>query len=95
MTEHWRTKFDSNGVRWLSLDKRNSSTNVLSRQVLEELSGLLDSLESEAPTGVVIKSTKPTGFILGADLIVAGDKTTFQDTHTYLGYGPYTARAGP
>ncbi len=82
MTEHWRTKFDSNGVRWLSLDKRNSSTNVLSRQVLEELSGLLDSLESEAPTGVVIKSAKPTGFILGADLTEFESVQTVEQAET-------------
>jgi len=68
MPKHWRTELDSDGIRWLSLDKTDSPTNVLSLQVLEELRGLLDRLESAPPAGVVIKSAKPTGFILGADL---------------------------
>jgi len=68
MAEHWRTEDDSAGIRWLSLDKAGSSTNVLSQQVLAELSELIDGIEAEAPAGVVIKSAKPSGFILGADI---------------------------
>ena len=68
MAEHWRTEDDSDGTRWLSLDKADSGANVLSLQVLEELRELLDGIESDAPTGVVIRSAKSTGFILGADV---------------------------
>ncbi len=64
----WRMERDAEGIVWLILDKPGGSTNVLSRAVLEELGQLLDTLASDVPKGVVVRSGKPSGFIAGADI---------------------------
>ena len=68
MTHHWRSENDSNGIRWLLLDKADSSTNVLSQAVLWELADLIDQVSANPPAGVVLKSAKESGFIAGADI---------------------------
>lgn len=68
MTHHWRSENDSNGIRWLVLDKADSSTNVLSQAVLSELAELIDQISANPPAGVVLKSAKESGFIAGADI---------------------------
>ena len=68
MTHHWRSENDSNGIRWLLLDKADSSTNVLSQAVLWELADLIDQVSANPPAGVVFKSAKESGFIAGADI---------------------------
>lgn len=56
------------GVVWLQLDKAGSSTNTLSRAVLDELANVFAALEQAPPRGLVIASAKPAGFIAGADI---------------------------
>ncbi|MGH8219642.1 MAG: 3-hydroxyacyl-CoA dehydrogenase NAD-binding domain-containing protein [Steroidobacteraceae bacterium] len=68
MTEAWTMERDAGGITWLTLDKPGTSTNVLSREVLEELGSLLEPLAASAPRGVVVRSGKPNGFIAGADI---------------------------
>ena len=68
MTHHWRSENDSNGIRWLLLDKADSSTNVLSQAVLWELADLIDQVSANPPAGVVLKSAKESGFIAEADI---------------------------
>ena len=68
MAEHWRSEDDADGIRWLSLDKAESTTNVLSRRVLGELRDLVEAIAADPPSGVVIRSAKDSGFILGADI---------------------------
>ena len=68
MAEHWRSEDDADGIRWLSLDKADSTTNVLSRRVLAELRDLVEAIAADPPSGVVIRSAKASGFILGADI---------------------------
>jgi 3-hydroxyacyl-CoA dehydrogenase/enoyl-CoA hydratase/carnithine racemase len=53
----------------LTFDQPDKSANVLSRSVLEELSGHIDRLEQQKNlAGLVIRSGKPGMFIAGADL---------------------------
>jgi hypothetical protein len=63
-TKHWRKSIDGEGVCWLTLDKAAARANTLSRDVLEELGALLSELERSPPRALVIKSGKPSGFIL-------------------------------
>ena len=65
---HLRLERDWEGVARLWLDKADSSTNTLSSDVLAELGGVLDELEAAPPSGLVIVSAKPGGFIAGADI---------------------------
>jgi 3-hydroxyacyl-CoA dehydrogenase / enoyl-CoA hydratase / 3-hydroxybutyryl-CoA epimerase len=66
---HWRLDIDADNIAWLVLDKAKARANTLSRDVLEELDTALRELAAEKrPRGLVIKSAKPTGFVLGADV---------------------------
>lgn len=65
---HWKVEHDASGIAWLHLDKAETTTNVLSAEVIDELASILDDLESKSPTGVVLLSDKASGFIAGADV---------------------------
>jgi 3-hydroxyacyl-CoA dehydrogenase/enoyl-CoA hydratase/3-hydroxybutyryl-CoA epimerase len=64
----WKVDRDAEGIVWLTLDKPGTSTNVLSRSVIEELGAIVEPLAAQPPKGVVIRSGKPSGFIAGADI---------------------------
>ena len=59
---------DTDGVAWLLFDREGASANTLSADVLTEFDTVLTALESERPTGLVIRSAKTSGFIAGADV---------------------------
>jgi 3-hydroxyacyl-CoA dehydrogenase/enoyl-CoA hydratase/3-hydroxybutyryl-CoA epimerase len=65
---HWTTRQESDGVLWLNLVREGRNINALSRQVIEELADILDNTSREKPSGMVICSGKPNGFIAGADI---------------------------
>jgi 3-hydroxyacyl-CoA dehydrogenase/enoyl-CoA hydratase/3-hydroxybutyryl-CoA epimerase len=66
--KHWRWETDGDGIAWLTFDKAGASTNVLSRDVVEELHEALTALRAEQPRAVVVRSGKPNGFVAGADI---------------------------
>ena len=84
MTKHWHIENDISGLCWLSLDKTDSTTNVLSGSVLKELSELVDHLELDPPIGVVIRSNKTTGFVLGADITEFGDLNGIEEAEALV-----------
>jgi len=59
---------DADGVAWVLFDRDGASANTLSADVLSEFDTVLAALESERPTGLVIRSAKTSGFIAGADV---------------------------
>jgi 3-hydroxyacyl-CoA dehydrogenase/enoyl-CoA hydratase/3-hydroxybutyryl-CoA epimerase/3-hydroxyacyl-CoA dehydrogenase/enoyl-CoA hydratase/3-hydroxybutyryl-CoA epimerase/enoyl-CoA isomerase len=64
-----KLSFPEADVAVLTLDMPGKSANILSRGVLDELSGVLDQIETRADlAGLVIISGKPGIFIAGADL---------------------------
>src|SRR5579883_1038841 len=65
---HWRMRNDENGVAWLLFDKKDAGANTLSEEVLTELDAVLTMVSQLRPTGLVIRSAKPNGFIAGADI---------------------------
>jgi 3-hydroxyacyl-CoA dehydrogenase / enoyl-CoA hydratase / 3-hydroxybutyryl-CoA epimerase len=64
----WKSSTDGAGIVWLTLDKPDTSANVLSSSVLLELDALLRPLLQSPPRGVVVLSAKKSGFIAGADI---------------------------
>jgi 3-hydroxyacyl-CoA dehydrogenase / enoyl-CoA hydratase / 3-hydroxybutyryl-CoA epimerase len=64
----WTLHRDADGIAWLTLDKPDASTNVLSKAVLLELDAQLAAIGSSPPVGLVLRSGKPNGFIAGADI---------------------------
>jgi 3-hydroxyacyl-CoA dehydrogenase/enoyl-CoA hydratase/3-hydroxybutyryl-CoA epimerase len=65
---HWKLETDGDNLAWLSLDKADASTNVLSVEVMSELDRVLDELAAAKPRGLVVRSAKESGFIAGADV---------------------------
>ncbi len=65
---HWSWSVDKDGIGWLGADRAGSSTNTLSRPVLEQLDTWLGTIERARPRGLVIYSAKKNGFVAGADI---------------------------
>ncbi|MEX2353877.1 MAG: 3-hydroxyacyl-CoA dehydrogenase NAD-binding domain-containing protein [Gammaproteobacteria bacterium] len=66
--KHWKLETDEHGIVWCHIDVSGASTNILSAEVLDEFSDLLDNLAASPPKGLVILSDKTNGFIAGADI---------------------------
>lgn len=64
---HLRLK-QEDGLAWLELDVANETHNVLSPDVLDELSLACDNIRAQQPRGLIICSAKPDGFIAGANV---------------------------
>jgi 3-hydroxyacyl-CoA dehydrogenase/enoyl-CoA hydratase/3-hydroxybutyryl-CoA epimerase len=64
----FRLTRDADGVAWLLFDRADSSANTLSAEVIEGFDRVLTELETNRPTGLVIRSAKTSGFIAGADV---------------------------
>jgi 3-hydroxyacyl-CoA dehydrogenase / enoyl-CoA hydratase / 3-hydroxybutyryl-CoA epimerase len=65
---HFKLTRDADGIAWLLFDREGVSANTLSADVITEFDTVLTALESQRPTGLVIRSAKPSGFIAGADV---------------------------
>jgi hypothetical protein len=65
---HFKLTRGADGVAWLLFDRQGAGANTLSADVLAEFDTVLAALESERPTGLVIRSAKTSGFIAGADV---------------------------
>jgi 3-hydroxyacyl-CoA dehydrogenase/enoyl-CoA hydratase/3-hydroxybutyryl-CoA epimerase len=65
---HFKLTRDADGIAWLLFDREGASANTLAADVLAEFDSVLAALESERPTGLVIRSAKTSGFIAGADV---------------------------
>ncbi|WP_341707321.1 enoyl-CoA hydratase-related protein [Halopseudomonas sp.] len=66
--QHWRLRRDDNDIAWLLFDHAGSSTNLLSVAAMTELGDALASLRRDMPKALVLRSAKPAGFCMGADL---------------------------
>jgi 3-hydroxyacyl-CoA dehydrogenase/enoyl-CoA hydratase/3-hydroxybutyryl-CoA epimerase len=66
--KHWKVERDDHDIAWLHLDVADSSANLLSGPVFEELRGILDILSDDLPQGIIFVSDKKSGFIFGADI---------------------------
>lgn len=64
----WHQTTDALGIVWLTLDKPGVSVNTLSSPVLDELGAHLARLTADPPKGLVLRSAKASGFVLGADV---------------------------
>lgn len=65
---NWKLERDAGGIAWATLDVADSTTNTLGAAVMTELGQLLDALDRQPPTALVIRSGKAAGFIAGANI---------------------------
>jgi 3-hydroxyacyl-CoA dehydrogenase/enoyl-CoA hydratase/3-hydroxybutyryl-CoA epimerase len=68
MAGSWKLDIDADRIAWLTCDSPDTSTNVLSADVIRELAAALTQIASRPPAGLVLISAKPSGFIAGADI---------------------------
>ena len=66
--KHLSFSTDEHGIIWLMLDVANESANVLSPDVLDEISSAVNEIDEKNPKGLIIGSAKSSGFIAGADV---------------------------
>lgn len=66
--KHWSLSKDASDIAWLVLDREDVGTNTLCQDVLLELDSLLEKIEANALSALVIRSAKINGFIAGADI---------------------------
>lgn len=65
---HFRLGRDEDDIAWIIFSRQGESVNTLNRDVLEDLSSVLDHLQQSPPKGLVIRSEKKSGFCAGADI---------------------------
>jgi 3-hydroxyacyl-CoA dehydrogenase/enoyl-CoA hydratase/3-hydroxybutyryl-CoA epimerase len=85
--QNWIVTREAGGLATLTFDKAGTSTNTLSAQVLEELNEALDQFDREPPTGLIIRSGKPSGFIAGADVDEFGEVKDAEGAHAIVRRG--------
>ena len=68
----WRASVDVEGIMWATFDREGESQNSLSRRAIEELAAIIEEAEKAATgkaiKGLVFRSGKEKGFIVGADV---------------------------
>ncbi len=84
---NWSIEKDTDDICWLHLDVSESSTNILRRDVLDELDKILDEMAKTSPAGIVFVSDKSNGFIAGADINEFTNITTQQQAIEMLQRG--------
>src|ERR1700693_1836517 len=82
---HFKLTRDADGIAWLLFDREGAGANTLSADVMAEFDAVLTALESQRPTGLVIRSAKPSGFIAGADVNEFRGATDPQAVETAIG----------
>jgi 3-hydroxyacyl-CoA dehydrogenase/enoyl-CoA hydratase/3-hydroxybutyryl-CoA epimerase len=65
---NWSLQIDADRFAWLTCDMAQSSANVLSGDMVRELSAKLTDIAAQRPHGLIVQSGKPGGFIAGADI---------------------------
>lgn len=65
--KHWRLE-ERDGIATLTLDVDGKGANALSQEVLLELDQTLTEVAGKTLQGLIIRSGKPGGFIVGADV---------------------------
>ena len=82
--KHWQLETDDNQLVWCRLDVQESSTNILSSEVLSEFRQIVDALQQNTPAGLVILSGKDNGFIAGANVKEFTEITDVDEARSYI-----------
>ncbi|WP_455211226.1 3-hydroxyacyl-CoA dehydrogenase NAD-binding domain-containing protein [Kaarinaea lacus] len=88
--QHWRLENDEHSIAWLYADRKNSSTNTLSAEVIGELDAIIRELDNDPPKGLVILSAKENGFFAGADIKELAKANDVQPAREFIQLGQDT-----
>lgn len=85
---NWKIHTDDLNIFWLGLDVNNVTANVLSSNVLDELSQILQDIgQHDSLAGLVIYSCKDKGFIAGADVNEFSKFNEPKDVQSFINRG--------
>ena len=66
---HFTVHIDDQLIAHVGMDIQDSSVNLMRRDVMQELGGLMRDLADRPDlTGLIFSSTKQMGFVFGADI---------------------------
>lgn len=66
---NWSLRIDEDNTHWLEFDRQDSAVNSLNAASMLELQSIIESLDrNSSVTALIIRSSKKTGFIVGADI---------------------------
>lgn len=82
---HWQVSQDETGTAWLLLDREDSSVNSLTMEICRELPLILDEIVAKQPVSLVIRSAKPAGFCVGADIREFQEFSSQRELETAIG----------
>ena len=67
--QHWRYTIDETRTGWLEIDVKDSSVNILRREVLDEWAQLMTEIKGDDQlSALCLVSGKSNGFVYGADI---------------------------
>lgn len=76
---NWELSLSDNKIGTLTIDYQGRGANVLSGEILEELSDKLNQIKTANLKGLIIRSGKKSGFIAGADVTEFSGLETYED----------------
>ena len=86
--QHFHLELDARGVVTILIDVQDRPVNVFDDGVVSELWRIVDQLERDSTTRLVVfRSTKPSGFIAGADIRRIQQIRTEADASSVVGIG--------
>ncbi|KTD49524.1 enoyl CoA hydratase [Legionella rubrilucens] len=86
--KHWDMEKDADNIIWLAINRSDTSANTINDDVLNELNSLLQEIAKDnSAAGVVIYSSKPKGFIAGADVNAFSKFNTAEEAVDFLRKG--------
>ena len=65
---HIQINADENDIVWLALNLKNESTNVLNPEIIRDISSACTEVINSDAKGLILYSSKPSGFVAGADV---------------------------
>lgn len=88
--KNFRLESDEDQILWVYFDKQDAKVNTLNRDMMEEFSNILTTLENDTQhKGFIIASGKTTGFIAGADISQFNQFKDVQEAEALLKQGQH------
>ena len=87
--KNWFIDKDEQHIITVTLDKTNTSTNVLSHEVLTELQLILEEVKKSSTQALIFASGKNNSFIAGADVSEFSQLKSYEQALTAIQFGQH------
>lgn len=86
--QHWSLQKDEDNIYCLTFDRKDSHVNTLNSTCIKELDEIVDELQNTIkPAGLIIRSGKSSGFIMGADVSEFKNFTSSEEAFQFIQKG--------